>query len=382
MGACNVDGCDGDDQLSFRCNECGGRYCSTHRLPENHSCRALGTIDLAIGDDLLEVERNNGTSAGDVLAWLLALIVLPIYVFLGIFRGLFRHPVLSIVLVAILLVATVLTGAATPILHSSPVKKVAGSLDSDGDGLTNAQEAKIGTNPHNPDTDGDGIPDGAEYHNQTASGVPIPNADPLHKDVYVNVNYAEGLPHLTGSEKASLRRVWAAMNVSNPDGTTGIRLHLNDSKPYGGGVSKHIVVHDFSRARFNQLRDHYQNSSVMGPRPCVYHEALFVEASDSQAAGQATEGGFMVVAAGNAKYEQKFGGAVSFRVHIVTHELLHNIVGVVPVGSRGSSKFHSQQGWLAEVSPSMSTSLRSDEELSPGVARKLSRNVTAMRCST
>ncbi|GAB4007373.1 binary toxin-like calcium binding domain-containing protein [Nocardioides ultimimeridianus] len=34
--------------------------------------------------------------------------------------------------------------------------------DTDGDGLTDAQEAQLGTNPNNPDTDGDGLTDGQE----------------------------------------------------------------------------------------------------------------------------------------------------------------------------------------------------------------------------
>lgn len=37
------------------------------------------------------------------------------------------------------------------------------TLDSDHDGLTNCQEQLLGTNPNNPDTDGDGISDGVEY---------------------------------------------------------------------------------------------------------------------------------------------------------------------------------------------------------------------------
>lgn len=37
-----------------------------------------------------------------------------------------------------------------------------GSLDSDGDGLTDEEERRLGTNPLNPDTDGDGYPDGLE----------------------------------------------------------------------------------------------------------------------------------------------------------------------------------------------------------------------------
>lgn len=36
------------------------------------------------------------------------------------------------------------------------------ALDSDGDGLPNLQEVEIGTNPYNPDTDGDGVPDGVD----------------------------------------------------------------------------------------------------------------------------------------------------------------------------------------------------------------------------
>lgn len=48
--------------------------------------------------------------------------------------------------------------------------------DTDGDGLTNAREAALGTNPNNPDTDGDGRSDGAD-------NCPIkPNADQLDTD--------------------------------------------------------------------------------------------------------------------------------------------------------------------------------------------------------
>lgn len=41
------------------------------------------------------------------------------------------------------------------------------NVDTDGDGLTDAQEVQLGTNPNNPDTDGDGLTDGDEvnkYH--------------------------------------------------------------------------------------------------------------------------------------------------------------------------------------------------------------------------
>src|SRR5439155_11550215 len=50
------------------------------------------------------------------------------------------------------------------------VSASASSLDSDGDGLSDAQEILLGTDPFNPDTDGDGFADGVEV----ASG-----SDPL-----------------------------------------------------------------------------------------------------------------------------------------------------------------------------------------------------------
>jgi len=54
----------------------------------------------------------------------------------------------------------VVTGTTTPnVWQSNP-----NLTDSDNDGLSNADEAKYGTDPNNPDTDGDGYTDGDEVH--------------------------------------------------------------------------------------------------------------------------------------------------------------------------------------------------------------------------
>ncbi|MDK7231394.1 hypothetical protein, partial [Pauljensenia sp. UMB1177] len=59
-----------------------------------------------------------------------------------------------------------------------------------GDGLTDSEEEKIGTDPNNPDTDGDGINDGDEVNgtknpfqddNFNKDGKPG-NTDPLNPD--------------------------------------------------------------------------------------------------------------------------------------------------------------------------------------------------------
>ncbi|MFA6603611.1 MAG: hypothetical protein WCT10_02070 [Patescibacteria group bacterium] len=49
--------------------------------------------------------------------------------------------------------------------QDTPSVPVPLSGDDDGDGLTVAEEAKLGTDPNNWDTDGDTLGDGAEYYN-------------------------------------------------------------------------------------------------------------------------------------------------------------------------------------------------------------------------
>jgi hypothetical protein len=49
----------------------------------------------------------------------------------------------------------------------NPLSAADGALDPDGDGLTNAEEAAAHTDPHLADTDGDGLSDGAEVHTHT-----------------------------------------------------------------------------------------------------------------------------------------------------------------------------------------------------------------------
>lgn len=63
-----------------------------------------------------------------------------------------------------------------------PVYSVSGGdVDSDGDGLTDKEEAQIGTDPFNPDTDGDGLSDGQEVHGTPFNGQTI-KTDPLNPD--------------------------------------------------------------------------------------------------------------------------------------------------------------------------------------------------------
>ena len=96
------------------------------------------------------------------------------------------------------------------------------AVDTDGDGLTDTAEIDtFGTNPNRTDTDGDGYPDGMEVRCARS----LPDADPLRTDIYVEVDAAE--PEMLSADvRRSIRETFVDAPVSNPDGSTGIDIHL------------------------------------------------------------------------------------------------------------------------------------------------------------
>ncbi|WP_394347808.1 hypothetical protein [Haloarcula mannanilytica] len=96
------------------------------------------------------------------------------------------------------------------------------TTDTDGDGLSDSLERSVyGTDPTDPDTDGDGYPDGMEVR----CGQAIPGADPLRTDIYVEVDSTQSTT-LSDSVRASIVETFDSAPVSNPDGSTGIDIHL------------------------------------------------------------------------------------------------------------------------------------------------------------
>ncbi|MEZ4810462.1 MAG: gliding motility-associated C-terminal domain-containing protein [Allomuricauda sp.] len=76
-------------------------------------------------------------------------------------------------------------GAVAPCTNTSVQVTISVSdciVDTDGDGLTDGEEADLGTNPNNPDTDGDGLTDGEEVlvvDDPSTTAVPEEATDPL-----------------------------------------------------------------------------------------------------------------------------------------------------------------------------------------------------------
>ncbi|ACV47365.1 MULTISPECIES: hypothetical protein [Halomicrobium] len=94
------------------------------------------------------------------------------------------------------------------------------ATDTDADGLIDERERSLGADPTDPDTDGDGIPDGTEVDDPL-----YPDADPLEHDIYVEVD-ATGENRLSEAAVDLIERTFADAPVENPSGGSGIDIHV------------------------------------------------------------------------------------------------------------------------------------------------------------
>ncbi len=101
----------------------------------------------------------------------------------------------------------------------------------------------FGTDPFDADTDDDGLNDGDEAYG-TLGGLDLPGfgVDPCHKDILVETDwvYAAGQPadrnKLSATQFVRVKNAFAAATTANPDGTTGIELHVDFGQaPYSNG---------------------------------------------------------------------------------------------------------------------------------------------------
>jgi hypothetical protein len=232
-------------------------------------------------------------------------------------------------------------------LNGDPV----GSLDADAI-LTGDTYSGPPYDRPTPDTDGDRLKDSWERAGVTPWGAQLPGADPEHKDLYVQVNYGANVSAYTAAEKRALERVWARMPVDNPDGEQGIRLHFVEGERLSGTPTFDPSSGD-DLVRFYD-RDH------MGPRTCVYHQVVVGRVTAGDAVGVANVPGYVSVVDGR---RTAFEGNTTRRVHVTTHELLHNTVGTV----EGSG--HTSRGWL---SPTVTPE---DDFLSPSAEAALDERI-------
>ncbi|MCU4716534.1 DUF2189 domain-containing protein [Halapricum hydrolyticum] len=200
------------------------------------------------------------------------------------------------------------------------------------------------------DGDADGLADEWERTGRTPGGAPLPDADPGRLDLYVQIDYGDSVSRLSDAERAQLGDVWASMPVENPDGTSGISLHLVDSGDSGGTLDRPVSITDDTGA------DQFYTRQRLGDRFCTYNQVTLASARETAPVGYAETPGYASVVDGTEFTD--YEGNVSIRVATITHALLHNVVGEI------DGRTHSDGGWLDYPAPE-------NERLSDPVAARL-----------
>ena len=212
-------------------------------------------------------------------------------------------------------------------------------LDSDGDRIADIHETNdgnvlgptaSGTDPQNPDTDGDGIRDGDELFG-TADGLDLPamGAWPVIKDIFIECDWFAG--QFIGRFRdyrptpASVQRVenaFASAPVPNPyNGPTGISIHLDYGQggPFSGGNQ---LPGNPAFITFDNDFNAYKAVHFDPRRKRYFHYAIFASrynSSTNGSSGVAEINGddFMVTMVNyNSNYNQS---------QTILHELGHNL---------------------------------------------------------
>lgn len=181
------------------------------------------------------------------------------------------------------------------------------------------------------DADGDGLTDSAEQDGAIGE-FQLAGSSPLHKDIYVTVLVGDSVSRLSQEEIRQLEEIWSGMPVENPVGGTGIDIHVRQV-----AVDRELGI--TGPTSFQRLGDElypkYTNSSTA----CNVYVVALGTVDDQKYTGRGDSPGYFSVADGSLtkSYDQPY----SERVTVITHELLHNVVGTFDDGTG-----HTEEGWL------------------------------------
>ena len=140
--------------------------------------------------------------------------------------------------------------------------------DSDQDGLTNEEEQLYGTDPNNPDTDGDGYSDGAEVRSGYDPLKPSPG-DKIIPENKVPSNSGKTSENISTNQKAGEENMPAGVGGSNEDNLTNqvsqqIADILKNSSSENDSSGSATSIQDM-QANLQKLLDQYGDGNVELP---------------------------------------------------------------------------------------------------------------------
>ncbi|MDR3689172.1 MAG: hypothetical protein P4L46_07315 [Fimbriimonas sp.] len=101
-----------------------------------------------------------------------------------------------------------------------------GESDSDHDGLSNAEEDKIGSDPYNPQTAGDGLLDGWKVNGFRGLDMKALGCNPRQVDLICLISrYSDVDEKFAKDTFEKVKAYYKSLPVKNPDGTSGWNLH-------------------------------------------------------------------------------------------------------------------------------------------------------------
>lgn len=194
--------------------------------------------------------------------------------------------------------------------------------DLDSDGLTDAEEHLLGTDPANPDTDGDGLLDGWEVKGVNEIDLKSLGASPRHKDIFVHMDYMVRTSAINGigPDKQvidAIVSVFAQAPVFNPDGKDGIRLHLEVRKKVPYDEDLNPLLQEFAALK----------SKYFDPKELpVYHYMIWANqynGGSSSGYSMNIPGSDFIVTLGT--WNEGNGGTNREKIGTFIHELGHNL---------------------------------------------------------
>ena len=153
-----------------------------------------------------------------------------------------------------------------------PFETKPSNIDSDGDGLTDEAEEKLGLDPNNIDTDGDGIIDLHDIPEQNKPNngeTPSPEQPNIGQSIdrMPNTDTPNASPPNQGTEQPN---VGGLPNVGLPTGGIPTGVIPVDTKPVGGGN----LVED-NQAAFNQVENRQAGVSLVEDSQVEDNQVVF-----------------------------------------------------------------------------------------------------------